>query len=59
MYRRGIGVLLFLVKFSRPDISNSVRKLSIANDGATFTTLSWSSPNDKIRIGYETGSFDI
>ena len=34
-YRSGIGMLLFLVKFSRPDISNSVRELSKANDGAT------------------------
>ena len=28
-------MLLFLVKFSRPDIANSVRELSKANDGAT------------------------
>ena len=35
LYRSGIGILLFLVKFSRPDISNSVRELSKANDGAT------------------------
>ena len=35
MYRSGVGILLFLVKFSRPDISNIVRELSKANDGAT------------------------
>ena len=35
VYRSGVGILLFLVKFSRPDISNSVRELSKANDGAT------------------------
>ena len=30
-YRSGIGMLLFLVKYSRPDISNAVRELSKAN----------------------------
>ena len=33
-YRSGVGILLYLVKFSRPDISNAVRELSKANDGA-------------------------
>ena len=27
-YRSGVGVLMYLVKFSRPDSSNGVRKLS-------------------------------
>lgn len=35
-YRSGVGMLLYLVKFSRPDISNAVRELSKANDGATM-----------------------
>ena len=35
MYHSGIGILMFLVKFSRPDISNSVQELSKSNDGAT------------------------
>ena len=30
-YSSGVGMLLFLVKFSRPDISNAVRELSKAN----------------------------
>ena len=34
-YRSGIGMLLYLVKFSRPDLSNAVRELSKVNDGAT------------------------
>ena len=34
-YRSGIGMLLYLVKFSRPDISNAVRELSKFMDGAT------------------------
>ena len=32
-YRSGVGMLLFLVKYSRPDISNTVRELSKANLG--------------------------
>ena len=34
-YRSGIDMLLYLVKFSRPDLSNVVRELSKVNDGAT------------------------
>ncbi len=34
-YRSGVGMLLYLVKFSRPDISNAVRELSKVMDGAT------------------------
>ena len=34
-HRSGVGMLLYLIKYSRPDISNSVRKLSKVNDGAT------------------------
>ena len=34
-FRMAVGLMLFLVKFSRPDISNSVRELAKVNDGAT------------------------
>ena len=34
-YRSGIGILMFLIKYSRPDISNAVRELSKVNNGAT------------------------
>jgi hypothetical protein len=34
-YRSGVGSLLYLVKHSRPDISNAVRELSKVMDGAT------------------------
>jgi hypothetical protein len=34
-YRSGVGMLLFLIKHSRPDISNSVRELTKVMDGAT------------------------
>ncbi len=35
MYRTGVGMLLYLVKYSRPEISNAVRELSKVLDGAT------------------------
>jgi hypothetical protein len=34
-YRSGVGMLLYLVKHSRPEISNAVRELSKVADGAT------------------------
>jgi len=34
-YRSGVGMLLYLVKYSRPDIANSVRELSKVLDSAT------------------------
>ena len=34
-YRSGVGMLLYLVKFSRPEIANSVRELTKAMDKAT------------------------
>ena len=35
-YRSGVGMLLYLTKYSRPDISNIVRELSKCMDGATM-----------------------
>ena len=35
LYRSGVGMLLWLVKHSRPDIANPVRELSKCLDGAT------------------------
>ena len=34
-YRSGVGILLWLMKHSRPDIANSVREASKVMDGAT------------------------
>ena len=36
IFRSGVGMLLYLVKHSRPDISNAVRELSKVADGATM-----------------------
>ena len=35
LYRSGVGMLLYLVKYSRPDIANTVRELSKVLDGST------------------------
>ena len=35
LFRLGVGMLLYLVKHSRPDIANSVRELSKVLDGTT------------------------
>ena len=35
IFRSGVGMLLYLVKHSRPDIANAVRELSKVADGAT------------------------
>ena len=35
LYRSGVGMLLYLVKHSRPDIANAVRELSKVMDGPT------------------------
>jgi len=37
-YCSGVGMLLYLAKYSRPDISNVVRELSKCMDGATIGT---------------------
>ena len=34
VYRSGVGLLLYLIKYSRPDIANPVRELTKALDGA-------------------------
>jgi hypothetical protein len=36
IYRSGVGMLLYLVKHSRPEISNAVREISKVGDGATY-----------------------
>jgi hypothetical protein len=35
LYRSEMGMLLYLVKHSRPDVSNATRELSKVGDGAT------------------------
>ena len=39
LYRSGVGMLLYLVKHSRPDIANPVRELSKVLDGAKHETF--------------------
>lgn len=35
LFRSGVGMLLYLIKYSRPDISNSVREIAKVMDGPT------------------------
>ncbi len=35
IYQSGVGMLLYLVKHSRPDIANAVRELTMVMDGAS------------------------
>ena len=39
MYRSGAGALLYLTKYSRPDITNPVRELSKSMDGASMAQV--------------------
>ena len=38
-YWSGVGILLYLVKHSRPNVANAARKISKANDGANPATF--------------------
>jgi hypothetical protein len=51
-YRSGVCMLLYLVKHSRPDISNAVRKLTKVLDGATNTH--WKSLIRTIKLVLDT-----
>ena len=39
LYRSGVGTLLYLTKYSRPDITNPMRKLSKSIDGASMADV--------------------
>ena len=39
VFRSRVGMLLYLVKHSRPDIANAVRELSKSMDGATLAGM--------------------
>ena len=45
LYRSGVGMLLYLVKHSRPDIASCVRELSKVLDGTTDCAF-----NEMLRI---------
>ena len=38
-YRTGVGMLLYLVKHTRPDVANTVRELTRLNDGPTESAM--------------------
>jgi hypothetical protein len=39
LYRTGVGMLLYLVKYSRPDIANAIRELSKGMKEATLDAM--------------------
>jgi hypothetical protein len=56
-YRSGVGMLLYLTKYSQPDISNIVRELSKCMDSAT-----WEAYNELLRVikfVIDTKTFDL
>jgi hypothetical protein len=53
-YRKGVGMLLYLVKHSRPDLSNAVRELSKVMDRATEEHLSLMHRVVKFVLGTKT-----
>jgi hypothetical protein len=56
-YRSGVGMLLYLTKYSRPDISNIVQELSKCMDSAT-----WGAYNGFLRViksVIDTKTFDL
>jgi hypothetical protein len=56
-YRSGVGMLLYLVQHSRPDISNAARDLSKVFDGATAGQ--WKEWIRAIKYGIATNLFAI
>ena len=44
-FRIAVDLILFFMKFSRPDISNAVRELANVNDGATQASKCYTQGN--------------
>ena len=58
IYRSGVGMLLYLVKHSRPDIANVVRELSKCNDGATQGAFQGVNACDQVCTGHQDLRFE-
>ena len=52
LYRSGVGMLLYLIKHSRPDLSNAVRELTKVLDGATIAQ--WKAMIRVIKFVFDT-----
>jgi hypothetical protein len=57
LFRTGVGMLLYLVKHSRPDIANAVRELSKVADGAT--TNHWNAMIRVIKYVLDTENYGL
>jgi hypothetical protein len=56
-YRSGVGMLLYLVKHSRPDIANATRELTKVLDGATGAH--WKATTRIIKYVFDTKMFSL
>ncbi|MGL4341969.1 MAG: reverse transcriptase domain-containing protein, partial [Lactococcus lactis] len=56
-YRSGVGMLLYLVKHSRPDLSNAVRELTKVLDKATIAH--WKALLRTIKFVFDTKSYAL
>jgi hypothetical protein len=56
-YRSGVGMLLYLVKHSRPDLANAVRELTKVLDKATIAH--WKALLRTIKFVFDTKSFAL
>jgi hypothetical protein len=57
IYRSGVGMLLYLIKHSRPDISNAVRELTKVLDGAT--SAHWKAMIRVIKYVFDTKNYAL
>jgi hypothetical protein len=57
LYRSGVGMLLYLIKHSRPDLSNSVRELTKVLDGAT--QAHWKAMIRVIKFVFDTKDYAL
>jgi hypothetical protein len=57
LFRSGVGMLLYLIKHSRPDLSNSIRELTKVLDGAT--DAHWKAMLRVIKYVFDTKTYAL
>jgi len=57
IYRSGVGMLLYLIKHSRPDLSNAIRELTKVLDGAT--EAHWKAMTRVIKYVFDTKAYAL
>jgi hypothetical protein len=56
-YRSGVGMLMYIVKHSRPDIANATQELTKVLDGAT--EAHWKAMMRIIKYGFDTKRYHL